>query len=147
MNETPLDLYLRAHTVVLDQAKGRSRTKTTTATPKLPKWPDHAVVFGCESRTGITQELTFGFYRILKLDRESYVLEEEGGFFDDDLPVEERGLFGAYFRVAVSDKTSFPPNFPRLTRSDFIRSVFYRYACVFRGNRSGLRREADQRSG
>jgi hypothetical protein len=52
----------------------------------------YAVVFGCESRTGITQELTFGFYRVLKLNGDSYVLEEEGGFFDDDLPVDERRL-------------------------------------------------------
>lgn len=128
MNETPLDLYLRAHTVVLDEAKRRSRKKTTTAPSNLPKWPDYAVVFGCESRTGITQDLTFGFYRVLKFDGETYTLEEEGGFFDDDLPVEERGLFGAYFRVEVSDKSSFPPNFPRLTCSDFITRVFYRYA-------------------
>jgi hypothetical protein len=127
MNET-LDLYLRAHTVVLDQAKKRTRRETTTALSKLPKWPDYAVVFGCESRTGITQELTSGFYRILKLNGDSYVLEEEGGFFDDDLPLDERKLLGAYFRIAVSDKTSFPPNFPRLSRSDFIRGVFYRYA-------------------
>ena len=103
MNEA-LDLYLRAHTVVLDQAKKRSRGQTTTALSKLPKWPDYAVVFGCESRTGITQDLTFGFCRILKLDGDSYVLEEEGGFFDDDLPLDERKLFRAYFRVAVSDK-------------------------------------------
>ena len=127
MNETR-DLYLRAHTVVLDRAKRRSQRKATTAPSKLPKWPDYAVVFGCESRTGITQELTFGFYRVLKFDGDNYTLEEEGGFFDDDVPVKERGLFGAYFRVAVSDKTSFPPTFPRLTRSDFIRTVFYRYA-------------------
>ena len=113
---------------MLDQVKKRSRRKTITVPSKLPKWPDYAIVFGCESRTGITQELTFGFYRVLKLNGDSYVLEEEGGFFDDDLPVEERGLFGAYFRVAVSDKTSFPPNFPRLTRSDFITRVFYKYA-------------------
>lgn len=128
MNEMR-DIYLRAHTVVLDQEKRRSARGRTTAPPELPKkWPDYAVVFGCESGTGITQELTFGFYRVLKLNGDAYVLEEEGGFFDDDLPLEERKLFGAYFRVAVSDKTSFPPNFPRLTRSDFIRKVFYRYA-------------------
>ena len=127
MNET-LDLYLRAHTVVLDQAKRRSRRKTTNELSKLPKWPDYAVVFGCESRTGITQELTFGFYRVLKFNGDNYTLQEEGGFFDDDLPVKERGLFGAYFRVAISDKVLFSPNFPRLTRSDFIRGVFYRYA-------------------
>jgi hypothetical protein len=128
MNETR-DLYLRAHTVVLDQTKKRPSRGRNTAPSELPKkWPEYALVFGCESRTGITQELTFGFYRVLKFNGDTYTLEEEGGFFDDDLPVQERGLFGACFRVAVSDKSSFPPNFPRLTRSDFITRVFYRYA-------------------
>ena len=127
MNE-PLDLYLRAHTVVLDQPKRRSPRDTTSATSKLPKWPDYAVVFGCESRTDISQELTFGFYRILKLNGDCYELVEEGAFFDDKLPLAEREVLEAYFRTAVSDTTSFPPNFPLLARSDFIRTVFYKYA-------------------
>ena len=123
-----LDLYLRAHTVVLDQPKRRSRRGTTSASSKLPKWPDYAVVFGRESHTDIIQELTFGFYRILKLNGDTYVLVEEGAFFDDDLPLPEREVLEAYFRTAVSDKASFPPNFPLLSRSAFIRSVFYKYA-------------------
>jgi len=109
MNETR-DIYLRAHTVVLDQEKKRSARGRTTAPPELPKkWPDYAVVFGCESQIDISQELTFGFYRVLRFNGDTYTLEEEGGFFDDDLPVKERGLFGAYFRVAISDKASFHP--------------------------------------
>lgn len=127
MSET-LDIYLRAHTVVLDQSKRRSPKDTTSATSNLPKWPDYAVVFGCESRTDITQDLTFGFYRILKLNCDTYVLEEEGAFFEDNLSLAEREILEAYFRTAVSDKTSFPPNFPLLSRSDFIRRVFYKYA-------------------
>src|ERR1039457_506478 len=113
MNE-PLDLYLRAHTVVLDQAKRRSRRQTTTTLSKLSKWPGYAVVFGCESRTGITQELTFGFYRVLKLNGDTYGLVEEGAFFDDDLPLAERNVLETYFRTAVSDTTASPPNFPLL---------------------------------
>jgi len=124
-----LDLYLRAHTVVLDQPIRRSSRGRNTAPSELPKkWPDYAVVFGCESRTDITQDLTFGFYRILKLNGDTYLLEEEGAFFDDDLPLAEREVLEAYFRTAVSDKKSFPPNFPLIPRSDFIRSVFYKYA-------------------
>src|ERR1700720_1168032 len=122
------DLYLRAHTVVLDQPKRRSARGRNTAPLELSKWPDYAVVFGCESRTDITQELTFGFYRILKLNGDSYVLVEEGAFFDDDLPLAEREILEKYFRIAVSDITSFPPNFRLLSRSDFIRTVFYKYA-------------------
>jgi hypothetical protein len=53
---------------------------------------------------------------------------EEGGFFDDNLPPAERKVLEGYFRTAVSDTTSFPPNFPLLSRSDFIRAVFYKYA-------------------
>jgi hypothetical protein len=73
-----LALYLRAHTVVLDQPKRCSSKGRITAPSELPKWPDHAVVFGRESRTDITQELTFGFYRILRLNGDTYVLVEEG---------------------------------------------------------------------
>jgi hypothetical protein len=128
MNETR-DLYLRAHTVVLDRPKQRSSRGRITAPSKLPKkWPDYAVVFGCESRSDITQDLTFGFYRTLKLDGDTYALVEEGAFFDDDLPLAERQVLGAYFSTVVSDATSFPPNFPLLSRSDFIRTVFYKYA-------------------
>src|SRR6266481_5076651 len=99
------DLYLRAHTVVLDESKTDSPRDTTSATSKLPKWPDYAVVFCCESRTDITQDLTFGFYRILKLNGDTYVLLEEGAFFDDDLQLPEREVLEAYFRTAVSDTT------------------------------------------
>ena len=98
-----LDIYLRAHTVVLDyQPKQSSSRGKLTAPPELSKkWPDYAVVFGCESRTDITQELTFAFYRILKLNGDNYVLEEEGAFFDDDLPSAEREVLEAYFRSKV----------------------------------------------
>jgi hypothetical protein len=128
MNETR-DLYLRAHTVVLDQPKQRSSRGRITAPSELPKkWPEYALVIGCESRSDITQELTFGFYRILKRNGDTYALVEEGAFFDDDLPLAEHEILEAYFRTAVSDATSFPPNFPLLSRSDFIRTVFYKYA-------------------
>ena len=122
------DLYLRAHTVVLDESKTDAPKDATSATSKFPKWPNYAVVFSCESRTDLTQDLTFGFYRILKLISNTYVLAEEGAFFDDGLRLAEREVLEKYFRTAVSDTASFPPNFPLLSQSDFIRSVFYKYA-------------------
>jgi hypothetical protein len=127
MNERT-DLYLRAHTVVLDESETDSPKDATGATSNLPKWPNYAVVFSCESRTDLTQDLTFGFYRILKLISNTYVLAEEGAFFDDGLGLAEREVLEKYFRTAVSDTASFPPNFPLLSLSDFIRSVFYKYA-------------------
>lgn len=124
-----LDLYLRAHTVVLDKEERRSPRGMISAPSELPKkWPEYALLFGCESRRDISQDLTFGFYRVLKLNGDTYVLVEEGAFFDDDLPLTEREILDGYFRTAVSDATSFPPNFPLLSRSGFIRGVFYKYA-------------------
>src|SRR5579864_1199395 len=108
MNET-LDLYLRAHTVVLDQENTRPQRKTTTALSKLPKWADYALVFACESRTGITQELTFGFYRVLKFNGDTYTLVEEGGFFDDNLPVEEREILKHISTLQCQTRPRFHP--------------------------------------
>ncbi len=122
-----MPIYLRAHTVVLDEPKQRLGG-TDRAPPKLPKWPDYAVVFECQSRTDIAQELTFGFYRVLKLTGKTYSLEEEGGFFDDDLRGEERKVLEKYFQKEVADTTSFPPWLPLRPRSEFIKSVFYKYA-------------------
>ena len=66
------------------QPKQSSSRGKLTAPPELSKkWPDYAVVFGCESRT------------------DNYVLEEEGAFFDDDLPSAEREVLEAYFRSKV----------------------------------------------
>ena len=30
-------------------------------------WPEYAVVFDCETRIDTSQDLTFGFYRVLRL--------------------------------------------------------------------------------
>jgi len=126
MNEVR-DLYLRAHTVVLNKPKRPSRG-TSSAPLALSKWPEFAVIFGCESRADIAQELTFGFYRVMKLSGKTYSLEEEGAFFDDRLPRRERKGLEEYFHKEVPDTTSFPPHFPLRSRSEFIKSVFYKYA-------------------
>jgi hypothetical protein len=125
MTET-LDIFLRAHTVVLDEPKrpGRDRRRRT----KPAKWPELALVFHRASRTDISQELTCGFYRVLKLNGHSYVLEEEGAFFNDELPENEREVLQAYVGAEVPDRTSFPPRFPLHSRSEFVKNVFYRYA-------------------
>jgi|SRR5579864_5524167 len=126
MSETPRDIFVRAHTVVLDEHKQRKRSDR--APPKLPRWPDFAVVFGCESRRDLGQEPTFGFYRVLKLNDDRYVLEEEGAFFDEGLRPTERNAVATYFQREVAETTSFPPRFPLRTRADFVKDVFYWYA-------------------
>src|SRR3954463_5413850 len=114
------DLYLRTHTVVLDEPKKRKRRQEAPS-GNLPKWPELALIFHCESRTDISQDLTVGSWRLMKLQGNTYVLEEEGIFFDDDLPKAERAILEKYAQTAVSDKKSFPPHFPLLSRSNFIK--------------------------
>jgi hypothetical protein len=121
------DIYLRAHTVVLDEPERPARG-TNGAPPQLPKWPEFAVVCDCESRTDIAQELTFGFYRVLRLEDDDYHLIEEGAFFDEGLRVKERKTLETFIRTAVADTTSFPPRFPLRSRSEFVKNIFYWYA-------------------
>jgi hypothetical protein len=123
------DLYFRAHTVPLDQQPQHELSGTGDPRAALRTWPQYALVLDCESRTDVSQELTFGFYRLLKLTGTVYVLEEEGAFFNDDLPKRERKVLEAYVQSAVPDHPpSLPPRFPLHSRADFVRKIFYRYA-------------------
>src|SRR5215469_3825702 len=130
MTET-LDIFLRAHTIVVDpQKRMRRRWRTRGNDGRIRKrWPKWAIVFDCESRTDSKQALTFGFYRVLRLMGDVYVLEEEGAFYADDLPVRERAVLEGFTRsITDIEVRRFPPDFPCHSRSQFVKSVFYRYA-------------------
>jgi len=65
-----LDLYLRAHTVVLDQPKKNSPRGTISTPSELPKkWPDYAVVFGCESQAGAKKVAQASGIKLFLLDQ------------------------------------------------------------------------------
>ncbi len=126
-----LDIFLRAHTVVVDSKKGKKgKRKRRGGRPRrnLKNWPNYAIVFDCETRVDTRQGLTFGFYRLLRLQNSNYRLEEEGAFFDDDLPAHERKVIETYASTAETEVKSFPPQFPLHPRSNFVKQVFYRYA-------------------
>ena len=74
------------------------------------------------------QGLTFGFYRVLRLEGHTYQLEEEGAFFDDDLSARERGILEKYVTTADTEVKLFPPRFPLYPRLQFVKQVLYRYA-------------------
>jgi hypothetical protein len=128
MSETH-DIFLRAHTVVVDPKKSKKGKRRGRGLGRgLKKWPEYAVVFDCETRVDTRQGLTFGFYRLLRLQDAGYVLEEEGAFFDDDLPAHECKVLETYASTAETEVKSFPPHFPLHPRSEFVKQVFYRYA-------------------
>src|ERR1700722_9108959 len=123
------DIFFRAHTVVVNlkkAKKGKGRGRDLRRGQK--KGPKYAVVFDCEPRIDTGQGLTFGFYRVLRLDGDTYLLEQEGAFFDDTLPAHERKVLERYVSTAETEVKSFPPEFPLHRRSDFVKQVFYRYA-------------------
>jgi hypothetical protein len=128
MSETH-DIFLRAHTVVVNPRKPKNRKRRGRRPRRnLKRWPEYAVVFDCETRTDTGQGLTFGFYRVLRLDNDTYQLEDEGAFFDDDLAARERDVLEMYVNTADTEVKTFPPRFPLHPRSKFVRQVFYRYA-------------------
>jgi len=123
------DIFLRAHTVVVDPTKGKKGKRRGPGLRRgLKKWPEYAVVFDCETRVDTGQGLTFGFYRVLRLDGDTYQLEEEGAFFDDDLAARERDILERYVDTADTEVKSFSPQFPLYSRSQFVKQVFYRCA-------------------
>ncbi len=115
------DIFLRAHTVLVDQKKERKRTPRTGGDSK---WAEHALVFDTETRITADQSLTFGVYRLCKLVADRYAVTEEGIFYADDLPAKERKALESHTATAVSDVASFPPRFPLYSRSEFMKRVF-----------------------
>ena len=114
------DISLRAHTVVVSPKKtkkGRRNCRGRRPRRNLKKWPKYAVVFDCETRIDTRQGLTFGFYRVLRLDGDTYQLEEEGAFFDDNLATRERDVLERYAATADTEVRTFPPRFPLHPRS------------------------------
>src|SRR5215472_5340822 len=124
------DIFLRAHTIVVGPRKPRrKRAHARRNGGKTPlRWPKWAIVFDCETRIDSKQALTFGFYRVLKLQRDFYILEEEGAFFEDDLPDGERIVLENFVKTADTEVRTFPPDFPCYPRSRFVKSVLYKFA-------------------
>lgn len=89
-----------------------------------PKRPDAMLVFDTETRTDATQRLMFGSYRFVVAGR----CLEEGLFYADDLPTEDRKLLDQYVGThpaeAVNEKLQL------LTRRQFLKKF---YQAVYKG--------------
>src|ERR1051326_4724030 len=120
--KTVHDVFLRAYAVPTLTKKER---KAIHAKKELEKWPERALIFDTETRITADQSLTFGVYRLCELVADHYKVTQEGIFYADDLPAEERELLEVYQRVAIPDVPSFPPEFPFYSRTEFMRRVFW----------------------
>src|SRR5207302_761528 len=105
-----------------DKKKDR---KSTSPTRDDQKWPKNALVLDTETRITADQSLTLGVYRVCQLFGNKYRVTKEGIFYADDLPEKDRRELESYCQTAISDVRSFPPEFPLLSRSEFMRRVFW----------------------
>lgn len=114
------DIFLRAYAIPATPKK--KDKKSNFFKEEIEKWPRFTLVFDTESRLVLGQSLTFGVYRLCKLVEEQYVLREEGLFYADDLPPNERRVLERYVQGAIPDVALFPPRFPLYSRTEFMGS-------------------------
>jgi hypothetical protein len=115
------DIYVRAYAVRADQKKpGESANH-----PGERKWPEHALIFDCESRTTADQALTFGFWRFCQRRNGNYVVLEEGIFHDDELGAKELHALRRFARITKPETADDGCDRLRLySRSKFVEEVF-----------------------
>jgi hypothetical protein len=121
--KTVHDIFLRAYAIPTSPKKKSKKKKLSEQ--KSEKWPRLALVFDTETRIMPDQSLTFGVYRLCELAHEKYVLREEGLFYADDLPAQERKALESYQQTASGDVASFPPRFPLYSRTEFMGKIFW----------------------
>jgi hypothetical protein len=101
MSDIPQKIYLRAYTTLIEKKQDKGKHLVDDE----PKWPEHALVFDCETRITADLTLTFGFWRFCELRNGKYVCVEEGIFHDDDLSAKEFDLLRKYARNTKPDTT------------------------------------------
>jgi hypothetical protein len=114
------DIYVRAHIVPFGEKQGKSPHED-----RGPRWPDHALVFDCESRVTADQTLTFGFWRFCELRNGEYVPLEEGILHDDkELSTNEFNFLRKYARATKPETTEDGCDRLRLySRSKFVEEA------------------------
>ncbi|MGH9515921.1 MAG: hypothetical protein ACRD3P_09625 [Terriglobales bacterium] len=116
------DLFLRAYAIPKTEKKKRKKNHSNK---ESAKWPQFVLVFDTETRITADQSLTFGVYRLCQLVNRKYEVVKEGIFYADDLPAKELRVLEMYVQTAIPDVSSFPPEFPLLSRSEFMQQVFW----------------------
>jgi hypothetical protein len=129
-----IPIFLRAHTKVLKQPTVR-RAKAQKPQPEptksqtkvsLPKWPEYALVFDCETTIDVRQTLTFGMFRFCRLVDKAYSCIEEGILYADDLPEtnpDGLGILKRYISEVPADTADgYSRKMCLRSRSDFLEN-------------------------
>jgi hypothetical protein len=102
MTTVKQDIYLRAYTTPLEEEE-ENKGKHGNAGPK---WPNHALIFDCETRITADLALTFGFWRFCELQNGSYLCTEEGIFHGDNLSAREFNFLRKYTQNTKPETTA-----------------------------------------
>ena len=122
------DLFLRALAVPIVAEKARTKGFQEGGhhySPDERKWPLDVIAFDTETRLTVDQSLTIGVWKHAKLNGGIYEVIEEGIFYADDLPPQDRKALEAYMQTAVADVPSFPPCFHVYSRTQFMKKIFW----------------------
>jgi len=134
MSKTHLPIAVRAFT---ERAKP-AKPKGSRSRGSVRRWPRYVLLFDTETTTDTTQRLTFGSYRVCEWEPGggALVCTREGIFYADDLPKTDPEDFECLRKYASTHDADVGPGFPRqlkfLSRTEFVKTVFRRFACKAR---------------
>ena len=139
----PKSLFLRAHTEIAKLPLKRNKkvrkpesavkAKSLNTTP--PRWPEHVLVFDCETTIDSSQALTFGSYQFCRSVDGRYECIEEGLFHADEFlegDSTELEVLTRYGReISAPTPVGYPQQIKVLSRSEFVeRCVWSAGACA-----------------
>jgi hypothetical protein len=115
------DIYVRAYATLSEKQTKRRGIKEI----RSERWPNHMLVFDCESRTTADQTLTLGFWRFCQLRNGEYAPLEEGIFHDEGISAHEFDVLRKYVRAVKPEATADGSNRLHLySRSKFLVETF-----------------------
>ena len=133
MTEEQLPVAHRVWTEIGDQPPSRNRSvrrNKAKGKPRKSRLPNELLVFDTETTTDKCQSLTFGCYRIYRIDADQLRCIEEGLLYADDLPDTDPAGYRVLCRYVKKHQatTDRPRPLRLLSRSEFVDRVFMRSA-------------------
>src|SRR5882762_4612201 len=116
------DVFLRSHVVELNAKE------PAVSSYHEPKWPEYALVFDTETTLDPQQQaLLFGFYRVCRLQENTYHCVEEGILHADDLEPGYLNVITRYRRASGSEVASsdYDERIHIYSRAEFAERIFF----------------------
>jgi len=116
------DVFFRSHVVELNPKQ------PLLSDYNEPVWPEYVLVFDTETTLDPQeQSLLFGFYRVCRLQGNSYRCIEEGILHADDLSPSQLDVITHYVRASRSEviSTDYDERLHVYSRSQFVERMFF----------------------